>query len=82
DDGKTEKTIWSYQRKYARRLLRVDGIIHPAVYENRNIKGGFSDIRLMTITLLHEHLTFFTETAEKPTSYIGEVKRTAPDLPI
>src|SRR5262245_3737917 len=44
DDGRTEKAIWSYQRRYARNLLRVDGIIHPAAYHDRNIKGSFSEM--------------------------------------
>src|SRR5262245_48008673 len=38
DHGKTETAIWSYQWKYANQMLRVDGIIHPASYQDRNIK--------------------------------------------
>jgi hypothetical protein len=74
EDGKTEKAIWSYQRKHARHLLRVDGIIHPAAYHNRNIKGPASDVRLMTLTLLHVHLTQFVDLATDKT-YIEEIKR-------
>jgi hypothetical protein len=74
EDGKTEKAIWSYQRKHARNLLRVDGIVHPAAYPNRNIKGAASDIRLMTITLLHFHLNNFVDLATDK-GYIEEIKR-------
>jgi hypothetical protein len=83
EDGRTEKAIWSYQRKYARRLLRVDGIIHPAAYQDTNIKGRFSEIRLMTITLLHDHL--LDAALMRPganETYIEAIKRTAPDLPL
>lgn len=53
-DDKTERAIKSYQRKHIRNLLKVDGIIHPASYENRNLKRMTSP--LMTITLLGSHL--------------------------
>ena len=79
EDGKTEKAIWSFQRKHARRLLRVDGIIHPAVYQNRNIKGGLADNRLLTITLLHDLLSVFVSSTGS-TSYIEPIKRTYPGL--
>lgn len=52
-DGKTAHAIKSYQRKYIRELLKADGIIHPASYENRNLKRAKP---LMSITLLHIHL--------------------------
>jgi hypothetical protein len=81
EDGRTEKAIWSYQRKFARRLLRVDGIIHPASYQDRNIKGRWSEIRLMTITLLHEHLLDYSIMASKE-DYMTEIKRFVPDLPL
>src|SRR5262249_27741187 len=49
-DGKPEKAIWSYQRKNARRLLNVDGKVHPAAYTDRNINfSAGRDTRLMTI---------------------------------
>jgi hypothetical protein len=83
EDGRTEKAIWIYQRKYAHRLLRVDGIIHPAMYQNRNIEGLFNDIRLMTITLLHDMLLANLPGAPVGvSSYIEGIKRIAPDLPI
>lgn len=49
---RTQRAILNFQRKHARRLQRVDGLIHPASYEGRTLKGG-TEKRWMTITLLH-----------------------------
>jgi hypothetical protein len=85
DDGKTENAIWAYQRKNAKRSLRVDGVIHPAAYENRNIKVDFTWATnpLMTITLLHFDLQTSTRALFGfNTTYIEEIKRMVPCLPL
>ena len=53
----TARAITSYQNKWAHVVLRVDGLIHPAAYENR-ILADRSSNRLMTITLLHLHACY------------------------
>jgi|SRR6185369_11344025 hypothetical protein len=52
-DPKTKHAILRFQRKNRTRLLSVDGLIHPASYERRNIKPA--EPRLMTITLMHHY---------------------------
>ena len=49
---KTLKAISEFQKIHASRLIRVDGVIHPASYGGRIIKDISKP--LMTITLLHE----------------------------
>lgn len=49
---KTIKAIFSYQRYYSWSLLRIDGMIDSAKYENRNLTIG-AGRRWMTITQLH-----------------------------
>ena len=77
EDGLTEKAIWSYQRKNARKLLRVDGIVHPALYKDRNITLTKGNDRLMMISLLHLDLLGFLLWADL---YIPEITRTVPEL--
>lgn len=48
---KTLRAIRSFQQKHAHRLIRVDGVIHPASYRGRDVSIGN---RILTITLLHE----------------------------
>src|SRR5262245_54238346 len=50
-DDKTMLAIRLFQQSHAKRLLRLDGLIEPAKYENRNIES--TDGRVMTITLMH-----------------------------
>ncbi len=50
---KTNDAILAYQYYYSHSILNVDGIIHPAKYENRNIK---LEGKWMTITHLHSEL--------------------------
>lgn len=47
----TIETIWNFQRLNTRRLLSIDGKIHPANYQNRVIKNP--DGRVMSITFLN-----------------------------
>lgn len=54
-DAKTKKAILSFQRKNAGKLLNIDGLIHPAAYQGRNIRAG--EPRVMTMTLLHYYAT-------------------------
>lgn len=51
-DAKTLSAIRTYQQNALWTLYQADGVIHPAVYHNRNIKLSRSR-RLMTITCLH-----------------------------
>jgi len=55
-DAKTQHAILSYQRRWHQVLLRVDGVIHPASYQRRNILFGRPGERLMTITHFHHQL--------------------------
>jgi len=83
DDGKTENAIWAYQRKNARRSLRVDGVIHPAAYENSNINRNRENTPLMTITLLHlDRVTAARGVFGINATYIEKVKRMVPCLPL
>jgi len=50
-DLKTKRAILKFQEHNARKLLSVDGAIHPASYTGRVIKPG--EPRVMTITLMH-----------------------------
>jgi hypothetical protein len=86
EDGKTLNAILSYQRRNARKLLRVDGVIHPAAYQGRNIEDHLG-ARFMTITLLHLHLVSLTQMAlgpspvtVDPATYITDLLRIAPAL--
>ena len=51
-DNLTVNAINKYQRANARVLLRVDGLIEPALYQNRNIDTVHKRYRVMTITAL------------------------------
>jgi hypothetical protein len=62
-DRKLGRIILNFQKKYDYLLLSVDGLIHPASNQNRNIKFSSSDNnRLMTITLLHTEMLEATDT--------------------
>ncbi|HRH44078.1 MAG TPA: hypothetical protein PKY82_20775 [Pyrinomonadaceae bacterium] len=50
--ARTREAIWSFQRKMSRKILNIDGKIHPAKYNNRVIKNG-PDSKKMMITLLN-----------------------------
>ncbi len=54
-DDATKAVIRKYQNKWVHVVLRADGLIHPASYENRVLADRSASRRLMTITLLHEH---------------------------
>lgn len=47
----TKRAIRQFQHKHSHRLLRVDGVIHPASYNGRKIADLGSPV--MTIMLLH-----------------------------
>lgn len=53
-DTKTLAIIHKYQLRWARLLLQVDNLIHPAHYADRDLKLDGSTRRL-AITLLHQH---------------------------
>lgn len=53
-DIATHQTILAYQRRWRTELLKVDGKIHAADYEGRNLRNF--PARVMTITKLHFHL--------------------------
>jgi hypothetical protein len=61
--GKLGRIILNFQKKYDYLLLSVDGLIHPASNQDRNIKFSSGDNnRLMTITLLHTEMLEATDT--------------------
>jgi hypothetical protein len=71
---KTYKAILAYQRFNRYELLSADGVIHPAKYDNRNIK--FGGTRVMTITLMHWDVYMADETLD----YTGEIARRFPNV--
>lgn len=74
-DDKTEKVIANYQAGNRANALRVDGVIDPASYGNRNIENDVSS-KFMTITLLHIDLFVLFDTAD----YAAELLRLVPQL--
>jgi hypothetical protein len=84
-DGKTNQAILKFQRANTRKLLRVDGKIHPASYEGRVIKSEMTDYLyqkkakpIMTITLLHLY-AFWAEPV-RGLDYISGIVEIAPGL--
>ena len=71
---KTIRAIVAYQRLNHYKVLSVDGIIHPAKYENRNIKW---DGKWMTITHLHWDLWMAEDNAR---DYTQEIARRFPNV--
>ena len=64
--------ILSYQKTKDYLLLSVDGLIHPASYEDRKIlfgEGG-GDNRLMTITSLHLEMALATFNEDYTTDFL------------
>jgi hypothetical protein len=62
-DRRLARIILNFQKKYDYLILSVDGLIHPASYQNRNVKFvSKEDSRLMTITLLHTEMAAATPT--------------------
>ena len=58
-DPVTIETIWKFQRHNAHRLLSVDGIVHPASYEKREIKEPYTK-PVMMITYLNMKAEYST----------------------
>lgn len=71
---KTIRAILTYQRRHWWSELGIDGKIHPAKYENRNIRAGK---RLMTITHMHLELWLAEDTG---VDYTKEIARRFPNL--
>jgi hypothetical protein len=76
-DDKTVKAIWSFQKKTARRLLNIDGKIHPANYKDRVIKKPWE--RVMAITFLNMN-AIDGALMEHNTDLISALKKIAPSL--
>ncbi|HKX82605.1 MAG TPA: hypothetical protein VJL58_00165 [Pyrinomonadaceae bacterium] len=76
-DWKTRKAILKFQRRHSRRLLKIDGLIEPAEYENRSIAS--KDERVMTITLMHL-LASEMHWHQPDAHYIWGLIRTMPEL--
>lgn len=49
-DGATSSAIWAYQRQHAGKIVRIDGVIEPAIYYQTKFKVVSV---LPTITWLH-----------------------------
>src|SRR5262245_35358118 len=72
----TRRAIRHFQQKNAHRLIRVDGVVHPASYKGRTVDVSKP---LMTITLLH----FFAWEAmgfQPDTDYISGLLRLQPSI--
>lgn len=76
-DLKTNMAILNFQRANRHSLHSVDGLIHPASYEGRNIKTG--ERRVMTITLLHFFANEMSINHPEP-HYIDGLVKMVPDL--
>ena len=51
-DTKTTRAIWGFQRQRPYRLIKPEGKVHPASYQNRVLKKG-PQARQMMITVLN-----------------------------
>ena len=76
-DARTADAIVAFQTRHRHRVLKIDGIVHPASYGHRRLKRQYP---LMTITLLD------LEASETITNiggghYIRGLKILAPTLP-
>lgn len=76
-DWKTNQAILKFQRQNAKRLLAVDGLVHPAAYDGRTIKGG--ETRVMAMTLLHYYASDAAVFRNEP-HYIDSLIKIAPQL--
>lgn len=74
-DEKTEKVIRNYQANNSASALRLDGVIDPASYRNRNLDNR-EDARFMTVTLFHIDLFVLFDGAD----YAAELTRLVPQL--
>src|SRR5262245_35077263 len=72
----TRDAILGFQRRNRHKVLSVDGIVHPASYENRTLK---LEGRLMTITLLDQFASMEGLMRSEPDHIAGLVK-IAPQL--
>lgn len=88
-DAKTVEAIWKFQRWNARKLMSVDGTIHPASYENRVMKSVYADYiydtgtkprPIMSITLLHIYAWNGMINSKGKEDYISDIVYMAPDL--
>ena len=77
-DDKTIKTIWNFQLNNARRLLSVDGKVHPASYQNRLLKEPYGK-PVMMITRLNIEAEFSANQRFKGDLMIA-VKNFAPSI--
>ena len=77
-DPLTIETIWRFQRHNAHRLLSVDGKIHPANYEKRELKEPHLK-PVMMITYLNIEAEFFTENRFKGDIALA-IKHYAPSI--
>lgn len=75
--AKTKQAIAKFQYRNAHRLLRTDGVIHPASYEGRRIRPG--EPKYMTMTLLHFLATEMQLFHPEP-SYIDTLIKMVPRL--
>jgi hypothetical protein len=88
-DPKTTLAIWKFQQWNAKKLMSVDGAIHPARYDDRMMKSIYLDYifhtgtkprPIMSITLLHIYAWNALLTAKGREDYISEIVYMAPDL--
>jgi hypothetical protein len=76
-DAKTMAAIWGFQQKNRRKLLNVDGLIHPASYADRVIKDMTKPI--MSISLLH-NMAVDTSLMRNDSDYISGLIKLEPKL--
>lgn len=79
--AKTRHAIWSFQRAMAKKLINIDGRVHPADYKNRVIKieKHPKNNKFMMITLLNLYAAdavVFTDSID----IIDALKKFAPKL--
>ena len=68
----TRRAIRHFQHKHAHRVLRVDGVIHPASYNGRRVADLTKPV--MTIMLLHFFATDASLFLSDPDYFSGLVK--------
>lgn len=77
-DSATDNAIWGFHRRNQMRLLKIDGKVHPANYNNRIMKDV--EARLMTITLLNRLAFFGAIIKFNATGQIEALRQIVPNL--
>ncbi|MBS1794479.1 MAG: hypothetical protein JSS81_11525 [Acidobacteria bacterium] len=76
-DAETGREIWEFQRTWRFKLLAMDGLVHPASFENRRLKLGGPK---MMIKLLNTFALLSSSSIREGTDYLPALQRRFPEL--